>query len=120
MRSHVLALLTLIQDEEDLAPPFGSFMQAVPHWGFIVIHTTLSLVAIWLSRQAKAAGYPGAANGFLLFVLAELSYITYHAGLTHFLFAHTIAEVLDILALVTIGLGIVRGRAQSGFGSARS
>jgi len=38
--------------------------------------------------------------------LAELSYITYHAGLTHFLFAHIIAEVCDALALVTIALGL--------------
>ena len=42
---------------------------------------------------------------FLLFVLAELSYITYHAGLTHFLLAHLIAEVLDVLALVAIAVG---------------
>ena len=40
-----------------------------------------------------------------MFVLAELSYITYHAGLTHFLFAHLIAEVLDVLALVAIAVG---------------
>lgn len=40
------------------------------------------------------------------FPLAELSYITYHAGLTQFLFAHTIAEVLDALALVTIAVGL--------------
>jgi len=46
---------------------------------------------------------------FLLFVLAELSYITYHAGLTHFLFADIIAEVCDASALVTIALGL-RGR----------
>lgn len=39
-------------------------------------------------------------------MLAELSYITYHAGLTHFLFAHTVAEVLDALALVTIAVGL--------------
>jgi len=45
-------------------------------------------------------------NGFLLFLLAELSYITYHAGLTHFLFAHIIAEVCDASALVTIALGL--------------
>jgi hypothetical protein len=45
-------------------------------------------------------------NGFLLFVLAELSYISYHAGLTHFLFAHIVAEVCDALALVTIALGL--------------
>ena len=39
-------------------------------------------------------------------MLAELSYITYHAGLTHFLFAHIIAEVCDASALVTIALGL--------------
>ena len=49
-------------------------------------------------------------DGFLFFILAELSYITYHAGLTHFLFAHTIAEVLDIVALVTIAMAL---RARS-------
>jgi cbb3-type cytochrome oxidase subunit 3 len=91
---------------DEIAPPFGTFMRAVPHWGFIVIHSTLILVALWLSRKGKRAGYAAAAPGFLLFVLAELSYITYHAGLTHFLFAHTIAEVLDALALVTIARGL--------------
>ena len=39
-------------------------------------------------------------------MLAELSYVTYHAGLMHFLFAHIIAEVCDALALVTIALGL--------------
>jgi len=107
----MLALLKLLQDEEELAAPFGSFMQALPHWGFIIIHSTLITVAFWLSRKTKGAGYDAAANGFLLFILAELSYITYHAGLTHFLFAHTVAEVLDILALVTIALGL-RARSQ--------
>src|SRR5712664_367857 len=37
---------------------------------------------------------------------AELSRITYHAGLTHFLFTHIVAEVCDALALVTITLGL--------------
>jgi hypothetical protein len=83
---------------EDVAAPFGSFMDAMPHSAFIIIHSLLILVGYWLSRKTKN-------NGFLLFVLAELSYITYHAGLTHFLFAHIIAEVLDVLALVTIALG---------------
>jgi hypothetical protein len=35
----------------------------------------------------------------------EARFIRYHAGLTHFLFAHIVAEVLDVLALVTIALG---------------
>jgi hypothetical protein len=97
----MLSLLRLLQDEEDFVAPFGSFMQALPHWGFIIIHSTLIAVAFWLSRKTKA-------NGFLLFILAELSYITYHAGLTHFLFAHTIAEVLDILALVMLAVELRR------------
>lgn len=86
---------------DEAVAPFGSFMDAMPHWAFIIIHSILILVGYWLSRKTKN-------NGFLLFVLAELSYITYHAGLTHFLFAHIIAEVLDVLALVTIGLGFSR------------
>jgi hypothetical protein len=97
----MLSLLRFLQDEDELAAPFGTFMQAVPHWGFIIIHSTLIIVAFWLSRKTKA-------NGFLLFVLAELSYITYHAHLTHFLFAHALAEVLDILALITIAMELRR------------
>jgi hypothetical protein len=84
--------------DEDIAVAFGSFMEAMPHWAFIVIHSALVVVGYWLSRKTKN-------NGFLLFVIAELSYISYHAGLTHFLFAHIVAEVLDILALVVIALG---------------
>ncbi len=83
---------------DEAVTPFGSFMDAMPHWAFIVIHSILIVVGYWLSRKTKN-------RGFLLFVLAELSYITYHAGLTHFLFAHIIAEVLDVLALITIALG---------------
>jgi hypothetical protein len=91
---------------DDAAAPLGSFMEAMPHPAFIVIHSMLILVGFWLSRRTKN-------NGFLLFVLAELSYITYHAGLTHFLFAHIIAEVLDVLALVTLALGFSK-RVVSG------
>ncbi|MGH7522460.1 MAG: hypothetical protein ACREMI_14385 [Gemmatimonadales bacterium] len=90
----------------DEAAPFGSFMEAMPHSAFIVIHSVLIIVGYWLSRKTKN-------NGFLLFVLAELSYITYHAGLTHFLFAHIIAEVLDVLALVVIALGFSKRAAVS-------
>jgi hypothetical protein len=96
----MLPFLFLLQDE-DLPAPLGSFMDAVPHSAFIIIHSVLSLVAIGLWRRTKNAG-------FLLFVIAELCYITYHAHLTHFLFAHLIAEVCVILSLVTIGLGFTR------------
>jgi hypothetical protein len=107
----MLALLLALQDEEAPARlDFGAFMQLVPHWGFVIIHSTLILLGFFLSRKARGAGYGTAASGFLLFCLAELSYITYHLGFTHFLFAHTIAEVLDALALLTIGIGLARRR----------
>lgn len=107
----MLALLLALQDDD--APTrldFGAFMQLVPHWAFIIIHSTLILLGFFMSRRAKAAGYGTAATGFLLFCLAELSYITYHLGFTHFLFAHTIAEVLDALAILTIGVAVARKR----------
>ncbi len=112
----MLALaLSLLQavDDSDAAEPFGTFMAAVPHWGFIIIHSTLILVAVWLSRRVRATGNARAANGFLLFVVAELSYITYHAHLTHFLFAHTLSEALDILTLVVIGTSLRRSSATA-------
>ena len=97
-----------VDDEAPARLDFGAFMQLVPHWAFIIIHSTLIILGITLSRWARAAGYQTAATGFLLFCLAELSYITYHLGFTHFLFAHTIAEVLDALALLTIGIGLAK------------
>jgi hypothetical protein len=100
-------LLRLLQDE-DAAPPFGTFMEAIPHWGFIIIHSTLILVGLALWRRAKGAGNSLAANGFLLFVVAELSYISYHAGVTHFLFAHTVAEVCDAIAFLSVGLSLAK------------
>ena len=103
-----MPLLRLLLQDEDVVAPFGTVMEMIPHWGFIIIHSTLILLAVWLSRKAKGAGAGTAASGFLLFVLAELSYISYHAGVTHFLFAHTVAEVLDALAFLTIGLGLAK------------
>ena len=47
-------------------------------------------------------------------------YITYHAGVTHFLFAHIVAEVLDALALVTIALGFRQKTATAPGPAARS
>jgi hypothetical protein len=93
------------------AVPFGQFMEMIPHWGFIIIHSVLIAVGVWLSRRSRAAGSTLAARGFLLFVLAELSYISYHAHLTHFLLAHIVAEVCDALAFLTIGLSLTKTAA---------
>ena len=55
---------------------------------------------------------------FSLFALAEISYMTYHLDWTVFLFAHTISEVLDLVAFVlvfvaaTSGVRSLRSEAQ--------
>ena len=45
--------------------------------------------------------------GLRIFALAEISYI-YHLDWTVFLFAHTISEVLDLLAFVLIFVGVTQ------------
>ena len=59
----MLFLAVLLQDE-DIATPFGSLMEAMPHWAFIVIHSTLILVAFWLSRKTRNAGFAAALTAF--------------------------------------------------------
>ena len=86
--------------------PFGSFMDAVSHPVFLVIHALFALIGVMLWRKARAAGQAFAARGFLLFIVAELAYITYHLDITAFHFAHTLAEACDLLAFLSIGMGI--------------
>jgi hypothetical protein len=44
---------------------------------------------------------------FSLFAATEVSYMTYHLDWTVFLFAHTISEVLDLVAFVLVFLAAV-------------
>ena len=89
--------------------PFGDFINAIPPVVFIIIHLALGLIGVMLWRKASAAGNSAAARGFLLFVVAEIFYLTYHFDVTTFLFAHTLAEVCDGLAFLSIGMGLTAG-----------
>jgi hypothetical protein len=82
--------------------PAGTFVNNIPPAVFMLIHIVLFIVGAGLAsvsfqRGARLLGY-----GFGLFALAEISYMTYHADWTVFLFAHTVSEVLDALAFITI------------------
>ena len=66
--------------------PYGSWINDLPTGFFLTVHI--------------AAFTIGAA--FSLFGAAELFYMTYHLDWTVFLFAHTIAEVLDLSAFVLV------------------
>ena len=82
--------------------PWGSWINDFPTGFFLVVHiAAFSLGAgfAWLAYK-RDLGLLGA--GFGLFAAAELVYMTYHLDWTVFLFAHTIAEVLDLAAFVLV------------------
>ena len=82
--------------------PFGDFVNQIPPVGFLVIHVVLFLVGAYFAWRSLGSGASILGYGFALFALAELSYMTYHLNWTTFLFAHTISEVLDLLAFVLV------------------
>jgi hypothetical protein len=82
--------------------PCCDFINQFP-WGFfLAVHVALFAVGAFFALRSFDAGRSVFGWGFALFALAELVYLTYHINVTQFLFAHTIAEVLDALAFVTL------------------
>jgi hypothetical protein len=82
--------------------PWGSWINEFPTGFFLVVHIAafaLGAGFAWLAfkRQLSLLG-----SAFSLFAAAELVYMTYHLDWTVFLFAHTIAEVLDLSAFVLV------------------
>ena len=82
--------------------PYGSWINEFPTEFFLVVHVAAFAIGAgfaWLAFKRELA-LLGAA--FSLFAVAELIYMTYHLDWTVFLFAHTIAEVLDLAAFVCV------------------
>jgi hypothetical protein len=87
--------------------PYGSWINDLPTEFFLVVHITAFIIGTgfaWLAykREMTLLGW-----AFSLFATAELVYMTYHLDWTVFLFAHTIAEVLDLAAFVLVFAGAV-------------
>lgn len=102
--------------------PIGSFINAIPAPVFMVIHLTALVIGAYFARRSFGAGAPGFGWGFTFYALGELSYLTYHLDWTVFLFAHTISEVLDLLAFILIfaaASGRLRAGSTGGTGGAR-
>lgn len=82
--------------------PCCDFINQFP-WGFfLAVHIVLFAVGAYFALRSFEANRSLFGTGFGLFAAAELVYLTYHINVTQFLFAHTIAEVLDALAFVAI------------------
>jgi hypothetical protein len=87
--------------------PWGSWINELPTDFFLVVHIAAFAIGAgfaWLAFK-RELGLLGAA--FSLFAVAEITYMTYHLDWTVFLFAHTIAEVLDLAAFVLVFAGAV-------------
>jgi hypothetical protein len=99
--------------------PFGDFVNSIPPVGFLAIHIALFLIGSFFAWRSFGAGVTTLGWGFSLFALAEISYMTYHLNWTTFLFAHTISEVLDLLAFGLIFVAVSRTILDRSVGSAR-
>ena len=82
--------------------PIGDFINQIPAIGFLIIHLAAFAIGAYFAWRSFAADQATFGWAFSLFALAEIVYMTYHLDWTVFLFAHTIAEVLDLAAFAAI------------------
>ena len=87
--------------------PYGSFVNDLPTGFFLAVHIAAFAIGAGFAWLAFKRELTLVATAFSLFALAELVYMTYHLDWTVFLFAHTIAEVLDLAAFVLVFAGAV-------------
>jgi hypothetical protein len=82
--------------------PIGDFVNQIPAPIFLLIHLTAFAIGAYFAYRSFGAGVPLLGWAFSLFALAEISYMTYHLDWTVFLFAHTISEVLNLVAFILV------------------
>lgn len=88
--------------------PFGDFVNQIPPLGFLAIHVALFAIGSFFAWRSFGAGASTLGAAFSLFALAELTYMTYHLDWTTFLFAHTISEVLNVVAFGLVFVAAAR------------
>lgn len=92
--------------------PYGDWVNELPTAFFLAVHVTafaLGAAFAWLAFKRELGLLGG---GFALFAAAELTYMTYHVDWTVFLFAHTVAEVFNLVAFVLVFAGGVLHAAR--------
>ena len=98
--------------------PIGDFANNIPPVGFLAIHIVLFIIGAYCAWRSFGAGQGALGWAFSLYALAEIVYMTYHLDWTVFLFAHTIAEVLDVVAFGIIFVTASRTMLSSSRASA--
>ena len=100
--------------------PFGDFVNSIPVAGFLVIHIVLFSAGAYFAWRSFGAGASTLGWAFSLFALAEISYMTYHLNWTVVLFAHTISEVLNLLAFTLVFVAASRTILSRSSGAAQA
>ena len=88
--------------------PCCQFINDIPQWFFLLVHVVIFLVALVAGIRAFGAAERGMGWGFTLLALGEISYLTYHVNITLFLLAHTVSEVLVLVAILLIASSVGR------------
>jgi hypothetical protein len=89
--------------------PYGAFINALPPAFFLAVHLIGFLLGAFFAYRAFGGMASLMGWGFTLYALAELVYMAYHLDWTVFLFAHTISEVLDLVAFVLLFVAATQG-----------
>jgi hypothetical protein len=85
----------------------------LPTGFFLAVHLAAFAIGAGFAWTAFKRQQSLLAYAFSLFALAEISYMTYHLDWTVFLFAHTISEVLDLVAFVLVFVAAVWSTVQA-------
>ena len=94
--------------------PWGDWINELPTAFFMVVHTAAFAIGAAFAWLAYKRELPLLGLAFGLFAAAEVTYMTYHLDWTVFLFAHTIAEVFDLVAFVLVFAAAVWQVAAAG------
>ena len=87
--------------------PWGDWVNELPTEFFLAVHIAAFAIGAAFAWTAFKRDLTLLGWAFSLFALAELTYMTYHLDWTVFLFAHTISEVLALVAFTLVFLGAV-------------
>ncbi len=88
--------------------PIGAFINNLPPAFFLIVHLVAFIIGAYFAIRSFNANEGLFGWGFVLYAIAELVYMTYHLDWTVFLFAHTIAEVLDLVGFILIFAGVAQ------------
>ena len=87
--------------------PWGDWINELPTAFFMVVHIAAFALGAGFAWVAFKRELTLLGTAFSLFAVAELTYMTYHLDWTVFLFAHTLAEVFDLVAFVLVFVAAV-------------